>query len=85
MREVIDGLLKFSDAQLDPAMRVKIMAWDAFPTALQVLEVLDHCVHGALASGFVIKVLEIIFSDALKRQGLLREDVVKLAVWRAAR
>lgn len=48
-----------------------------------VLEVLDQCVYAALASGFVIQVLETILNKAIEDENTTLEEVVKLAVWRA--
>jgi hypothetical protein len=82
MGELATILLAFSDAQLDAAMHPLIKAWDKEPTALQILEVLDHCIHGALASSFVVSALQAYYELALKREGKKHEDMVPLATWR---
>lgn len=79
---IVEGLLAAPESQLDPSMKPLIEKWADDPTPIQVLEVLDHCVHGALASGFVIQVLEILLRDALKREGITYEMVVEKATWR---
>ena len=61
-----------------------IRKWDTPPTALQILEVLDHCAYGALASGAMMHVLHIMFDIALKQEETNREEVEKKAVWREA-
>lgn len=70
------------DHQLDARMKALVEKWDEPPTAIQILEVLDHCIHGALASGLVVKLLQIFYYDTLKAEGKTHEDMVKLATWR---
>lgn len=68
--------------QLDASMFPLIMRWDPEPSALQVLEVLDACIHGALASSFTIKTLEILYEVACKREGVTHEQAAMQASWR---
>ncbi len=82
MSEVIDMLMDAPDGQLDAAMKPLIQKWSDPPTAYDVLEVLDHCIHGSLASGLAIQVLQMLYEGACERDGLLHEDVVKHAIWR---
>lgn len=82
MGELATLLLSSSDRQLDAAMFPLIAKWDEEPTALQILEVLDHCIHGSLASGFVESTLQVVYDMALKREGKTHEDMVPLATWR---
>ena len=70
------------DTQLDPAMVERVRAWDEPPTALQVLEVVDLCIFGSLASGAVVTVLQYELEDAIAREGTTRQELVKHAVWR---
>lgn len=70
------------DHQLDAQMKALVEKWSEPPTAIQILEVLDHCIHGALASGLVVKLLQMFYSDTLKAEGKTHEDMVKLATWR---
>ena len=77
-------LLTAPESQLDPAMRKYIEAeWQAEPSALQILEVLDKCIHFGLASGLVIMLLESMLNAAVQRE---RTDMAALearATWRA--
>lgn len=80
--EVIKRLLKSSDDQLDASMHTLIRAWSKPPTALQILEVIDQCIFSALASGFVIRLLQLGYDDACKREETTHEEVIKSATWR---
>jgi hypothetical protein len=78
-------LLSAPDSQLDASVFPLIEKWNDEPTALQILEVLDHCVYGALASGFVMKLLEQMLSIAIKKENTTYEKVVENATWRSTR
>ena len=82
MNELKEMLLQAPDSELDSCMFPLIKKWDDTPTAIQVMEVLDHCVHGGLASGFVIKLLETMVDNALKEENLTREQLIEKAIWR---
>ncbi len=82
MDKIIEQLLKLSDAQLDGSMRPYLEKFDNPPKAIQLLEVLDLCVHGSLASSFVIITLDILLKDSIEREGTTYEEVVKQASWR---
>ena len=82
MSPLSELLLTAPDSQLDASMKPLIKQWSDPPSALQVLEVLDHCIHGALASGFVVAVLQVEYDVALKREGKTHQDMVPLATWR---
>lgn len=82
MKPLIEALLAGSDRQLDERMKPLIRAWDDPPKAAQVLQVLDLCIHGALASGFVVKVLEILYDEARRRESATHGDVAAHASWR---
>lgn len=81
-KEIITHLLAAPDSQMDAAMKPLIEKWGDPPTPLQILEVLDHCINGGLASGFVVKVLQILYDTACKEANVTHEEVVKDAVWR---
>jgi hypothetical protein len=81
-QELIAELLKAPDSQLDASLKPFIVKWGKPPTALQVLEVLDYCVNGSLASGFVVRVLEMLLSEAIKREDTTYEAVVVQTSWR---
>jgi len=80
--KLVQMLLLAPDGQLDAKMKPLIEKWDDPPTALQVLEVLDHCVHGAIASGMVIGLFKAMLDGCLSREGKTLEDVTALATWR---
>lgn len=75
-------LLKAPDYQLDESMKEKIKAWSNPIKAIEILEVLDHCIHASLASGFIIKTLQLLYDIALRDEGTTHEEVVKSATWR---
>lgn len=79
---LLELLLVAPEDQLDPSMLPLITKWDSTPTSLQVLEVLDHCVNAALASGLVVQVLQSLYDSALEREGVAHEDNLPLATWR---
>lgn len=80
--ELVDLLLQAPDSQLDASMMPLIKKWSDPPTPLQILEVLDNCIHGSLASGFTIQVLQIIYDTECKATNVSNEDVIKNATWR---
>jgi hypothetical protein len=80
--DVREMFCSMSDGQIDAHMHPLIRAWSEPPTAIQVLEVLDACIHGALASGFVVAALQALYDIACKREGTTHEEVVKGASWR---
>lgn len=82
MKEIVQLLLEAPDNQLDEQAKVFIRQWDEVPTALQILKVLDICVHAALASSFAMSVLNVMYENALKAEGKKHEDLVPLATWR---
>lgn len=79
---IVDHLLQAPDSQLDASMFPLIKAWGDPPTPLQVLEVLDKCIFSALASGFVVTLLQIMFDELCKSNNTSLDEVVKGAVWR---
>lgn len=82
MQAIIANLMKLSDEQIDASMQEKIRAWPDPVPAISVLEVLDACVDGSLASGFVITVLDVILQDRMMIEGTTIDELVKLATWR---
>lgn len=77
-----DILLAAPDSQLDAAMKPLIEKWSDPPTPIQILEVLDHCINGSLASGFVVHTLQIVYDMSCKEANTTHEEVVKQATWR---
>ena len=75
-------LLTAPDTQLDASMKLIVEKWSDPPTPIQVLEVLDHCIHGALASGMVVTMLQLMYKEVLAQANATHEEVVKSASWR---
>lgn len=75
-------LLSAPDGQIAHSLFPLIEQWDDEPTSLQILEVIDKSIYSALASSFVLKVLNIFLEQALERESKTLEDLVPLATWR---
>lgn len=75
-------LLSAPESQLDAKLHPIIQTWPDQPTALQILEVLDHCIHGALASGVVVTLLQIFYKKTCEAEGVTHEELVPKATWR---
>lgn len=75
-------LLTAPDTQLDASMKPLIEKWSEPPTPIQILEVLDHCIFGALASGVVVTVLQTMYDESLIQANTTHEEVIKKATWR---
>lgn len=84
MSDMKSLLLEAPDTQLDAQMKPLIEKWDEVPKAIQILEVLDQCIYGSLASGFTVSVLQTLYHQALQREKLKSEDVEAQASWRKA-
>lgn len=82
MSDIREHLCSMSDREIDSKMHPLIRAWDYDPKAIQILEVLDHCINGALASSFVVVSLQVLYDIALADEDTTHEEVVKLAHWR---
>jgi hypothetical protein len=76
------ALLEAPDYMLDQSMKELIQKWQAPPKALEVLEVLDHCVHGALAGGVIVMTLQIMFGITCELEQVTKESQYELATWR---
>lgn len=82
MNDYKQMLLAAPDAQIDASAKALLVKWDEPPKALQILELLDHCVFCASASAYAINVLDIILDITCSAEGTTREKVVQLATWR---
>lgn len=83
MTSLKQHLITAPEDQLDKSMREFIeQNWHQEPTALELLEVLDKCIHFALASGLVIMVLETMLVSAMKAENTNMVELEKLATWR---
>ena len=79
MKEI---LLEAPDSIIDASMKPLIEKWSDPTKALEILEVLDYCIHGSLAAGFVVSTLQILYNEALQKEGLTHEELTKSATWR---
>lgn len=75
-------LLEAPDGQLDANLKPLIQKWETPTKAIQILEVLDMAVHGGGASGFTVRLLQMLYDTALTNETTTHEEIVKLAVWR---
>lgn len=75
-------LLSAPEHLLDASMKPLIEKWSETPTPIEILEVLDHCIHGALAAGMIITMLQMMYKEACDAANTPHEEVVKNAVWR---
>lgn len=75
-------ILVSPESHLDSSVKPLIENWDEEPTSLQVLEVLDKCVYGGLASGMMIQLFNSIYDSALVKEGKVHNDNVPIAAWR---
>ena len=82
--ELKKALLTAPETQLDPQLFPYIEKWDEpNPSTSQILEVLDYCINGSLASGAIVTMLQVLYTIALKNEGTTHDEVVKGATWRA--
>ncbi len=80
------GLLRSaSDEMLDASMQPLIAKWSDPPRAIEILEVLDQCIHGSLAPGLVVTLLQSEYDRALRSEGATHESLLPLATWRDQR
>lgn len=77
-----DILLTAPENELDKAARDMITKWSLEPTPLEVLETLDACIYRALASDFVVSVLQIYYTLVCDKHKTTHDEVVKNATWR---
>lgn len=81
-KQIKETLLEAPEGQLDPCVFPLIEKWNDEPTALQILEVLDNCVNGGLASQFVMVLFESLLDMTIKKENTTYEELLKLATWR---
>jgi hypothetical protein len=81
-RNIRDLLMIAPDDQVDAALKPLIAKWDTEPTSLQVLEVLDLCIFGGAATGFVVRLLETLYDVALQAEHKVHADNLPFATWR---
>lgn len=67
---------------LSPLLLPIVERWNDPPTSIQLLELLDQCVHTGGAAGFVVTALEAVMLKTMQDEGVTSEDLLPLAVWR---
>ncbi len=83
MHNLKDMILKAPEGQLAQSGKDIINKhWGSDPSALDILRLLDHCVNVAAGSSFVIKVLDIMLSQAIANEQTTMEQLAKQATWR---
>ncbi len=66
LKELVDGLCKGSDRQIDASCKPRLQALLTTPMParrIKLLEILDDCVYASLSSDFVVRVLNILYED----------------------
>jgi hypothetical protein len=63
-------------------MKPLVEKWSSPAKAIEILEVLDWCINGSLASGLVVTLLQKLYDAALETEGVTHADMEKLATWR---
>jgi hypothetical protein len=76
------NLLTAPDGYMDACLFPIIEKWGDEPTALQLLEVIDKAIYGALMAGFLLAALRTLYDVKLKEEGKTHDDLVPLATWR---
>jgi len=82
MNDLKQLMLEAPEEQLDRSMIPLIEQWDQQPRAIQILEVVDKCIHYGLASGFVVASLQVMLDNAIANEQTTLEQLEPLAVWR---
>jgi len=79
MKEIF---LEAPDIQLDASMKPLVEKWSTPPKAIEILEVLDWCIFGSLASGLIVTLLQNMYAEAVIKEKVSHEELGRLAVWR---
>ena len=82
IKKLVNLLLEASDNVLDDRMKVRMREWSDPPKAVEVLEVLDNCINGSLATGVAVAALQALYDQQCLFEGTTHDAVVKLATWR---
>lgn len=78
-----EQMLSAPSEQMDDAIKNIIREkWDDEPTAIQILEVVDHCVYWGASSDFVVRVLNLYLESALKTENKTFDQLIEDATWR---
>ncbi len=81
---IVSSLLQLEDELLDPRVKSLVEVWHQPPSALQVLESLDHCEFGGYGCDSVVLALELLFESRCEAEQLSKEQVYEKASWRQA-
>lgn len=65
------------ESQIDKPLREMIVKWSNEPTAIEILEVLDHAICFSLASDFVVSMLQMVYESKPKEEKKLAEIYAK--------
>lgn len=82
MNNLRQMLLSAPPEHLDGSVKPLIEKWGEAPTSLQLLEVLDVCIYGAMASTFTVALLQNLYDFAVVDEGTTHELNIPLASWR---
>ena len=80
--DIKQHLLTAPTTEVDLSLRYMIQKWSEPPKSLEILEVLDAAVFSSSASGFVVRLLELMLEHAIASENVTYEEVVKQATWR---
>jgi len=69
-------------SEIDKFAVAKMETWSELPTSLEVLEVYDMCIYGALASPIAMTAISYLYSYLLKSENKVHDDNVPHAPWR---
>jgi len=66
----------------DELAKAEILKWSSPPTALNILHTLDVCAYGGLASGFLMRIMNLMLKEAIQQENTTYENVSNSAAWR---
>lgn len=82
LAEILLAAPEHENGLFDVSMKPRVRAWSDPPKAVEILEVLDLCINGALASGVVIGLLRLGYQQACATEGVTHAQLLPLATWR---
>lgn len=80
--QLIEFLKKAPQSSIDMSLMPQIRLWDENVEALEVLQVLDKATRFALASSFAIRMIQSLYEECLKIEGVDHSFIVSKADWR---
>lgn len=82
-KDFVDHLLKAPDRELDASTFKFIYEWKKYVDSVDILYILDICARYSLASGFMMKTLDLLLQETAKLEGKSLMDVYVVAeCWR---